>query len=371
MNGIAAGILRFMDKIDPLGEALHFLRMSGTFYCRCDFTAPWSLWLPPLKDFLMFHVVTAGECWLEIAGAKPLLMRPGDFALVPHGAGHSLTSEPGKKGRNFFDLPREAVSERYDILRLGGGGAAAHALCGAVQFDDPAAKQLVALLPRVINVNGWSALEEEWIQSTLRFVVAEARELRAGGELVITRLADILVIQAIRFWMANDPAAQTGWLGALRDRQLGRAIALIHRDPSRNWTLVELASAVGMSRSAFAARFTELVGEPAMHYVARWKMHAAVGLLKADDAPIASLASRLGYESEAAFSRAFKRVVGSSPGSLRRSEAERAGSEQAAVDQQVRADRRSVAERDRPRPAKVRGKRVHATRLPHQRNTRR
>jgi AraC-like DNA-binding protein len=309
-----------MEKIDSLGEALHFLRMSGTFYCSCEFTDPWALLLPPLQDYLMFHVVTAGELWLEMSGVKPTLLRPGEFVLVPHGAGHSLTSKPGRKGRNFFDLPREAVSERYDILRLGGGGTPAHAICGAVKFDDPAAQQLVALLPRMIRVNGWSAPEEEWIQSTLRFLAAEARELRAGGELLITRLADILVIQSIRFWIANDPAAQTGWLGALRDKQIGRAIALVHRDPTRNWTLASLASTVGMSRSAFAARFTQLVGEPAMHYVSRWKMRSAVGLLKADETPLASLAGRLGYESEAAFSRAFKRVMGVSPGSVRRRE---------------------------------------------------
>jgi AraC-like DNA-binding protein len=135
---------------------------------------------------------------------------------------------------------------------------------------------------------------------------------------VITRLADILVIQAIRAWIATDEQAQTGWLRALRDKQIGRAIALIHRDPARDWTLASLASAVGMSRSAFAARFTELVGEPAMQYLLRWKMHAALRWLRESDAPLSQLASRLGYESEAAFSRAFKRLMGVSPGAARR-----------------------------------------------------
>jgi len=147
---------------------------------------------------------------------------------------------------------------------------------------------------------------------------AEARELRAGGETVITRLADILVIQAIRSWIARDPSAQRGWLGALRDKQIGGAIALIHRDAAYNWTVASLATTVGMSRSAFAARFTQLVGEPAMHYVARWKMHAALMWLEEDDAPLGELASRLGYESDAAFSRAFKRFIGVSPGAVRR-----------------------------------------------------
>ena len=135
---------------------------------------------------------------------------------------------------------------------------------------------------------------------------------------MITRLADILVIQAIRAWIAHDPSARSGWLGALRDPQIGRAIALVHRDPGRTWTLASLAGAVGMSRSAFSARFTELVGEPAMHYVARAKMHAATTWLKEERATLGELAGRLGYESEAAFSRAFKRLIGVAPGAARR-----------------------------------------------------
>ena len=158
----------------------------------------------------------------------------------------------------------------------------------------------------------------EWIQSTLRFMAAEAKELRPGGETVITRLSDILVIQAIRSWIEEDPAAQTGWLGALQDKHIGRAIALIHRDPARAWTVASLSNEVAMSRSAFAARFTELVGEPVMHYAARWRMHVALTWLKEDDAGLADLANRLGYQSEAAFSRAFKRFIGISPGAVRR-----------------------------------------------------
>ena len=157
------------------------------------------------------------------------------------------------------------------------------------------------------------------MQSMLRLMAAEAGELRPGGEAVITRLGDILVIQAIRAWMESDPAAQTGWLGALQDPQVGRAISLIHREPAREWTVASLADEVAMSRSAFAARFTELVGEPVMRYVARWRMHVAVAALKEEGATVGELADRLGYRSEAAFSRAFKRIIGTSPGAVRRS----------------------------------------------------
>lgn len=304
--------------VDPLGEALHFLRMSGVFYCRSEFTAPWALDLPPIPDCLILHVVTSGRCWLEIEGAERRLLQPGDLALVPHGEGHRLASEPGVPAARLFDLPRELLSERYEILRHGGGGAATTIICGAVRFDHPAAHHLVRLLPKVIGVEVWSSPQREWLQSTLRLMAVEAQELRPGGETIITRLSDILVIQAIRSWIAEDSAVHKGWLGALRDRQIGRAILLIHRDPARAWTVASLASEVAMSRSAFAARFTELVGEPAMHYVGRWRMHVALTWLQEDGAALGELASRLGYQSEAAFSRAFKRFLGVSPGAVRR-----------------------------------------------------
>jgi len=205
-------------------------------------------------------------------------------------------------------------------------------VCGAVRFDHPAAHHLVKLLPRMISVEAWSSPQADWIQSTLRFMAAEAQALRPGGETVITRLADILVIQAIRSWIAQDPAAQTGWLGALQDEQIGRAISLIHRDPARAWTVASLAAEVAMSRSAFAARFTELVGEPAMHHVARWRMYVALTWLKEDGAALGELASRLGYQSEAAFSRAFKRIIGVSPGAVRRNGEAANGQRAAAAD---------------------------------------
>lgn len=304
--------------VDQLGEALHFLRMSGTFYCRSELTAPWALALPAMKGCLSFHVVMSGRCLLAVEGTESRMLQPGDLALVPHGEGHRLMSEPGVPAPQLDELRHEHVSERYAILRHGGGGAATTLVCGAVRFEHPAAHHLVTLLPRVIHVEASASPRMDWMQSTLRLMAAEAKELRPGGETVITRLADILVIQAIRSWIELDPAAQTGWLGALQDQQIGRAITLIHRDPARPWTLALLATEVAMSRSAFAARFTELVGEPAMHYVARWRMHVAVTWLKEEDAGLGDLAGRLGYQSEAAFSRAFKRYIGVSPGAVRR-----------------------------------------------------
>ena len=310
----------FRFSTDPLGEALHYLRMSGTFYCRSELTAPWGLALPPMPECLWFHILTSGQCGLVGENGISCQLQPGDMALVPHGAGHVLHSQAGIPAPVVYDLPRELVSDRYEILRHGGGGAGTNMICGAVRFDHPAAQHLVKLLPGIIHVAASASPELDWMQSTLRLITVEAKARRPGGETVITRLSDILVIQAIRSWMENDPAARTGWLGALRDKQIGSAISLIHRDPARDWTVASLADAVAMSRSGFAARFTERVGEPAMHYVTRWRMNIALDWLKEEEATIGELANRLGYQSEAAFSRAFKRIIGISPGAVKRNQ---------------------------------------------------
>ena len=297
---------------------MHFLHMRGVFYTRSEFSAPWGLALPAFPHCLMFHVVTSGRCWLEVDGVAPRLMQPGDLALVPHGEGHCLLSEPGAPAAKLFDLPREQISDRYEILRHGQGGAPATLICGTVRFDHPAAHQLLRLLPKLICIETWQSPQMEWIQSTLRLMAMEARELRPGGETIITRLADILIIQTIRSWMAEDPLAKTGWLGALQDKQVGYALLLVQRDPAREWTVASLAREVAMSRSAFAARFKELVGESPMQYITRWRMNVALIWLREEEVTLGELAKRLGYRSEAAFSRAFKRYIGVSPGAARR-----------------------------------------------------
>ena len=308
---------------DPLGESLHFLRMSGVITARSDLTAPWSIDLPPMHDCVLYHVITAGECWIDVPDGEPVCLRPGEFTLVPHGEGHRIADrlealDPDAHAENLFDLPIQRISPRYEILRYGGGGARAQIVCGAVRFDHPAAKELVRLLPNVIRTNAWEASEGEWLQSTLRLMAAESQALRPGGETVITRLADILVIQAIRSWIASNPSAQTGWLGALHDDRIGPAILHIQRAPQKPWTVESLAHKVAMSRSAFAARFRELVGETPMQYLTRWRMHTALSWLQDGEYTIAELAGKLGYQSEAAFSRAFKRIVGVAPGRVRR-----------------------------------------------------
>lgn len=307
----------FLQPADPLGEALHFLRMSGSYYARCEFSAPWALELPAFPGTLMFHVVTSGSCTLVVPGAEPRTLRPGGLALVPHGQGHRLESEATVPGIGLFEVPREEVSDRYELLRIDGGGDPVTLICGVVRFDHPAGRYLMGILPRLIVLDSDTPLQQEWLQSTVRLMAHEARTLLPGGETVITRLADVLVIQAIRSWLEGDPEARAGWLGAMRDPQIGRAINHIHRSPGQEWTVARLAHEVAMSRSAFSARFTNLVGEPPMQYVARWRMLVARSMLAEGTAALAEIADKLGYRSEAAFSRAFKRETGMSPGAAR------------------------------------------------------
>lgn len=306
---------------DPLGETLHMLRLNGSLYCRSELTAPWGVDMPAFDGYMMFHVVTSGHCWLEVEGEEPRLLQQGSLTLVPHGNGHCIRSSPAVEATPLFDIPVERISDRYEVMRYGGDGDLTHLTCGVVSFDQLAGQQLVAQLPKVLQIDSWDEEEGSWLQNTLRFIAREAREIRPGGETVITHLADILIIQAIRTWIDRAPEADRGWLAALRDKQVGRALAAIHREPEKDWTVDALAREVGMSRSGFSARFTHLVGESAKRYLTQWRMQLARAQLQETSDSLSILADRLGYQSEAAFCRAFKRVFGVPPGSFRHSAA--------------------------------------------------
>lgn len=302
---------------DPLGEVLHLLRLTGTLYCRATLTAPWGIDMPRLVESMIFVIVTEGEGVAEVDG-EAVALSAGSMLILPHGQPFRLLSGLGAASVPLFDLPVEKVSERYEIMTLGGGGAMVRAMAGVVQFDHVAGKRLLDLLPRMIRIDAWDEALDAWVQSTLGLIAREATSLRPGGETVMTRLADILVIQAIREWLDTAPEARQGWLAALRDAQVGRALALMHRRPEADWTLAGLAKEAGMSRSGFAARFTELVGQPAMTYLAQWRLHLARVRLVETGESVARIAKSSGYQSEAAFSRAFRKLFGEAPGGVRR-----------------------------------------------------
>jgi len=304
---------------DPLAEALHYLRMDGMFYCRSELSAPWGLDLPAMADCLWFHIVTDGACTLELDDDTSLTVAAGDVIVFPHGTAHRAFSDPTAATPLVFDLPHDYISRSYAILRHGAGGDPSNIVCGVVQLGHPAAAELLAVLPQAIHIVAADTRSDwDWLPGVLSMMATEAQSTRPGGETVITRLCDILVIQAIRWWIDADPAAQSGWLGALRDPAIGRAISLIHRDPSHDWTVELLAREVAMSRSGFSARFSALVGVSPKQYVTRWRMRLAQDLLRDQSLPILTIALQLGYQSEAAFSRAFKREVGIAPSHARK-----------------------------------------------------
>ena len=306
------------QSADRLAQALHTVRMRGTFYCHAELSDPWALEMPAFAGTVSFHVLTAGTCWLRVAGEEPVELRAGELALVPHGRGHDLLSAPDQRGARRVDLlPQRFLTEHYSLLRHGGGGATTRLVCGVVGFDEPAAKELLRVLPPVVRTG-----EDPGVRETLRLMAVELARPRPGGEAVATRLADILVVQAIRGWLDRDPAARQGWLRALDDERIGRVLEAVHADPGHPWSLELLARTAAMSRSSFAARFTALVGEAPMAYVTRWRMRLAHTRLTEDRTTVAALATELGYRSEAAFSRAFTRMVGRTPGAVRRGSAQ-------------------------------------------------
>ncbi len=305
---------------DRLARVLHSLRMRSTFYCHAEVREPWALEMPAIADSISFHVPTSGVCWLALPDADPIELRPGDLALVPHGRGHDLLSSPEAGPSARVDLlPQHYLSPQYSTLRHGDDGRVTDLICGIVAFDDPAARELMGALPASLVVGDGSVTATAAIRDTLRLMAGELSRPQFGGEAVASRLADVLVVQAIRSWLAHDAAGDgtAGWLSALQDERIGRAIEAMHDDPGAEWTLDGLARVATMSRSAFSARFTGLVGESPIAYLTRWRMNVARARLSEGDTTAAQLAGELGYRSEAAFHRAFTRATGSTPGSVR------------------------------------------------------
>lgn len=293
----------------PVFEAV---RMSGIFYCPSHLTEPWGLELPPMPRCVWFHVVTEGTCTIAVDDEE-VAVRAGDVVVIPHGHGHVAWGRERTATRPVLDLPHEELSETYGRLNHGGGGAATTLVCGGIRFEHAATQHLVDALPPIVHVRGALFGRAGWLRPTLDLLADEIRDPRAGNDAIVSRLCDIVVIQAIRSWIEHDPDARGGWLGALRDPHIGAALASIHADPGQDWTVADLAERACMSRSSFAARFSDLVGEPPMAYVTRWRMHRAAALLERGEHTVAAVGRAVGYDSEAAFSRAFKRTMGTPP----------------------------------------------------------
>ncbi len=303
---------------DPLGEVLQLLQLSGVLYCNAEFTDPWGIEVPELPGVMNVEVVTSGHCWIEIDGEAPVFLPEGSLVLIPRGRRHRLRGNPGDRTTDLEDIPVERVGDRFEIMRFGGGGRPTEVTYYGVRFDPYLAARLIRLLPEMLHLRT-HVDDGSWLHSTIRFIAEEARQRLPGSETVITRLADILVIQAIRTWIESVREESQGWIAALHDRQVGRAMALMHRQPERDWSVAGLAAEIGMSRSGFAARFTELVGEPVLRYLTALRMQLAHRELQQTSDSVAQSAARVGYHSEPAVYRAVKRVMGRPPGAVRKS----------------------------------------------------
>ena len=301
-------------------DVLSGVRLRSSIYFRPEFGAPWGVSIADHGP--VFHVIATGTCWLRSTRLdKPLLLASGDLVIVTRGEAHVVSDEPAtpvENFSNFFDLVKRHAAGTNVPFRVGGKGPTTGFVCGGMQFENGANNPLLAVLPPFLHVKGSESGGLPWLRLTVEHILAELDSGAGGAAEVVTRLADILFIQAVRaYFHENADTAQSGWLAAARDQQVGRALALLHAKPDEPWTVDMLARRLAKSRSSFADRFSELVGEPPLRYLSRLRIDAAARRLRSSDDKLSAVAAEAGYESVSAFNRAFKRQVGMTPGEYR------------------------------------------------------
>ena len=206
---------------DTLGETLYALRLNGLIYANSELSAPWGIDMPPMEGKMMFHIVTQGQVWLRCSNHPNVLLNPGDLALLPRGEGHFIACSEQQPCVPFFDIPVVKLSERFEFIRHGGGGEPTHITCGVLSFDHVAGEKLISQLPPIIHMKSEGGQLESQLQPLMQLMAVEATSMAAGGETVVAHLADIIVIRAIRHWIATAPEAAQGWLAALKDPKIG------------------------------------------------------------------------------------------------------------------------------------------------------
>lgn len=320
---------------DALSDVLSAVHLSGSVFFDVTARSPWVAEAPPAAQIanevtpgaqhaIEYHVVTRGSCWIALTGEsgfEPVRLEAGDIAVMPHGDPHVVSSAPGMRAEPNLDIhrrPEDANALPFRLQTGGDGPSDTHLICGFFSCDARPFNPLLDSLPRFIRFGrdtsqGSLGLLDEFI----RCAAAETGDKRSGSQAVLNRLSELIFVEVIRLHMSRLADNNTGWLAGLRDPLVGRALALLHAQPSRPWTLEELASQAAASRSALAERFAHLVGCPPIQYLTQWRMQLAAKRLADPGAKIASVAHEVGYESEAAFSRAFKKFVGRSPSQWR------------------------------------------------------
>jgi AraC-like DNA-binding protein len=318
--------------MDALSETLRVVHLSGAFFIQARFTAPWCYQSPradaaaPLLEpgaerVVIFHLITEGECLVELGGQPPLHLSAGDVVVFPQGDAHRMASQAGLPPAAGSPLA-QLLSRRPRQLNYGGGGACTRLVCGYLACDTRLARMLLAGLPPLLRVNVRGSNAGDWLEASVRYALAEARSPRPGGAGVLARLAEVLFIEVLRRYMNEQSAGRTGWLAGLGDRIVGAALNALHARPAQAWTLEDLAREAGTSRSVLAERFAHLVGSSPMQYLTQWRMLLAANLLCRSRAPLVHIAEQVGYQTDTAFSRAFRREYGAPPAAWRRSRRE-------------------------------------------------
>jgi AraC-like DNA-binding protein len=317
-------------KADVLSEVLRAVRLTGAVYFDFELSSPWVAEAPPSREIaakvmpgagrvIEYHLIARGACWGHAVGQAPIRLREGDLIVFPQGDAHVLSSAPGMRAApdmSAFARPSTPLPMFYE---LGGGGPErARVVCCFLGCDERPYNPLLAALPAVIHLSAdGPQTTTGWLATMLTIAVSESGSGRPGGQNVLERLSELIFVETIRRYLETLPAAQMGWLAGLRDPVVGQALAALHGEVSEPWTVERLARVVGLSRSVLAERFTEMVGQPPMQYLALWRMQLASRLL-VEGGHVAAVADAVGYESEAAFSRAFKKLVGQAPSTWRR-----------------------------------------------------
>ena len=327
--------------MDALSDVLRAVKLSGAIYLNGEFSAPWSVegpadaelcatFLPSARNVVTFHLITEGTCLAQLADGvgEVLELSAGELLVVPGGEVHTMASDRGLLRTRSARLSSEQLDTTSgEIIRLthGGNGAKTRVVCGFLACDEVLGNPLLASLPRIFKVDMRSGSGSAWLESSLRFAAEEGAVARPGGATVLAKLSELLFVEAVRRCIDTMPENEKNWLAGLRDRFVGRALSLMHAQPAHAWTVDELAREVGLSRSALAQRFTDFLGRPPMQYLARWRLQIAAQQLREGEKSLADVAEHVGYDSEAAFNRAFKREFGLPPASWRKSEIENKG----------------------------------------------
>jgi len=317
---------------DALSDVLKTVRLTGATFFSCSAQAPWVAESPPrelilrkilpgAEHLIAYHVVVQGCCFANLLGEDPIPVDAGEVIVFTRSDPHVLSSSPGMRADPVSAAELDVATGRQlpFLMNYGGEGPrTAEFVCGYLACDASPFNPLLDNLPPVIKAKDGLTDPSSWLGQFIRAAMIESTDKRAGGESVLARLSELMFVEVVRRYLEALPPEQAGWLAGLRDPFVGNSLSLLHAQPARNWTIEELARDVGLSRSVLAERFADLVGMPPMQYLARWRMQIAAGRLTSGNRSMAAIAAEVGYGSEAAFSRAFKNLVGMPPSAWRR-----------------------------------------------------